>query len=54
VALSYISQIIAEGFKRVLLMRGKSRVLASMFIEERCYWAEYLLTFSSSSGSCSS
>jgi hypothetical protein len=54
VALSYISQIIAEGFKRVLQMRGKACVLASVFIEESCNRAEYLLTFSSSSGSCSS
>jgi hypothetical protein len=54
VALGYISQIIAEGFKRVLLMRGKARDLASMFIKERCNRAEYLLIFSSPSSSCSS
>jgi hypothetical protein len=50
-ALGYISQIIAESFKRLLLMRGKARVLASVFIKERRNKAEYLLTFSSSSSS---
>jgi hypothetical protein len=54
VALGYISQIVAEGFERVLLMRGKARVLASVFIKELCNRVEYLLTFSSSSSSHSS
>jgi hypothetical protein len=54
VALGYISQVIAKGIKRILLVRGKARVLASVFVKERCNRAEYLLTFSSSSGSRSS
>jgi hypothetical protein len=54
VALGYISQVIAESFKRILPVRGKARVLASVFVKKRCYGAENLLTFSSSSGRRSS
>jgi hypothetical protein len=51
VLLGYISQVIAESFKRVLLVRGQACALASVFIKKTCNRAEYLLTFSSSSSS---
>jgi hypothetical protein len=51
VLLGYISQVIAEGFERVLLVRVQASALASVFIKERCNRAEYLSTFSSSSSS---
>ncbi|KAF5855662.1 hypothetical protein ETB97_008835, partial [Aspergillus alliaceus] len=54
VALSYISQVIAERFKGVLLVRSEARVLATVFVKERRNRAEYLLAFSSSSSRCGS